>query len=411
LETLLAICRDKQASIKVKKVAFKALGDVSTNYFGSSLTQQPKNYEANKKVCQLMCEAILSDINLEKESASSSMALYAIGNLARILKQSPRILMDPLVVQKFSVILCKICKKKTSDPKMQTNAIRGTGHLVCLVYSDIDRKSAYQESIDISAVLVQALDTLVVPVQKTISLARKEIKDNLSWKERSSIKKLGWGACHTLSLVLSTVQTSAHELDDCCVNSIHVCLQTLINCVYNVECVHEKVALVAMSALCSVDLSSSRLAPSFNHDRQLGLGVIISQCLWWIQGGGSDADAGKMTVLSPKVKSQMQQLLLHFLSCCSVQDSENVLSGTLGRDRQLRFLYDWLLKQKKGSNSVAAQRAFDTFALAMQKRPDLLSTIDINLEQQFANQAKTMVSLHHLEDFDASGDDDNEEEL
>jgi hypothetical protein len=52
-------------------------------------------------------------------------------------------------------------------------------------------------------------------------------------------------------------------------------------------------------------------------------------------------------------------------------------------DASVFCMDDWYCKNM-GCSTAAVQLAFDIFALAIQKRPDLLSTIDTQLEQQFA---------------------------
>jgi hypothetical protein len=153
--------------------------------------------------------------------------------------------------------LANACRDSSGDSS--------SDNLLCLVYSDDGRKDVYQKHMGCTTILNKVLDSLAWSVQQTIHLARKEIQSKLSWKERSAVKKLGWGACHALSLILSTLECS--ELDERCLESTQQCLLTLMDCASNLDCVHEKVALVAMSARCAVDLSSSRLPPSFNHHR------------------------------------------------------------------------------------------------------------------------------------------------
>ena len=125
---------------------------------------------------------------------------------------------------------------------------------MCLIYYDDGRKDVYQKLMGCTAILNKVLESFWLSLfNKPFTLARNEIQIKLSLKERSAVKKRGWGARHALSLILSMAECS--ELDERCHESMQQqCHLTLMEGVSNLDCVLEKVALVAMSALCAVDL-------------------------------------------------------------------------------------------------------------------------------------------------------------
>lgn len=420
LNPIICLCQDSTCNSKVRKVAFKALGDVSTNYFSCQGAKEHVNLYENKSICKSICEAILRELERENESVVSMMALYSLGNVARIVKEFHGNMLDHMNLEHFTVRLLEICNPKrdkiSSDPKMQINAIRALGHLVCLIFSERGKIALNEEEkVNWIGNLTRVLDTLDFSVRQMVCLGKGEIQENLSWKERSAVKKIGLAACHALSLLLPLVHES-RELDERARESTRQCLLSLMDCVFNLSCLHEKVGHVAMSVLCSINPSSSRLRPSWKHERPIVLGPIVMKCIGFIRGGAGDEAAlsEDSSPLPARTIGQVEVLFLHLLSCCSVSDAESVLTSSIwaNMDEGLHFLHNWLLAQKlSNKDGMAVQRAFDTFALALQKRPDLLVTVDVQLEQQFANQARYALPLYSRNDANTQYDVEDEEEL
>ena len=389
------------ASSKLQKSVYKALGDVCTNFFGCPSVLKGSEVTTAKKICELTSQALLSSLRRSDEPAVLSMSLSAVGNLARALKDHHDLLLEADTLKDFATLSLAFCKQRTIDSKVRSIAIRGIGHLVCLIFSNDRKDMSYLRFIDGWTFLQKSLDCLIRTIQQTISLALQESSSSLSWKERSTIKKLGWGACHSLSLILSVVQSIAYKVNDACLAFIRTSVQVLLNCVQNADKVHDKVTLVAISTLCSLDLSTSRMAPSLAGDCQFHLSEIICQLLKWVCDSKNGEDGVRF---SQRSLIQLQELLVHLLSCCSVADAEDILLLTLPQDGHLQFLYDWLIKQKEGSNKLKAQMAFDTLVLSMSKRSDLLAGVDIQLELQFAAQAKDVAVLDASETGEYSGE-------
>ena len=433
---LLRDCQHIESSAKVKKVAFKALGDVCTNYFSSPAANQHILEEQNKVICESVCSALLSE--LEKESPSTSMALYTVGNLVRILQDVEFMVIEPLTLHDMGWRLLEYSdfrskgKATCADPKIQTNSIRALGHVMCLQYSD---KHPYQrERMDESRILLKSvLNVLNFYVEQSILLAQRKISG--SWKERSAINKSGWGAGHALAAVLSAVikQNNIPQqedlLDEGCRNSIRGCLLTFFDCVSLLPSLHDKVGMVAMSALCAVDLSASRFTvtrtiPGTGQTDCLipPLSPLILKCFDWIFD--VQVRAHEEPVLQPRTIQQVETLLLHLLASCSLSECESLLTSLSklnedGGRRRLRILHDWLMKQEREQGTshrprigVAVQRAFDTVSLTMHKRPDLVSAIDdIQLEQQFANQSSLLPMMKEAPGNKITKDTDDQDEL
>ncbi|KAL7578839.1 hypothetical protein ACA910_016059 [Epithemia clementina (nom. ined.)] len=441
---ILDICGDEgKSNSKLKNVAFKALGDVCTNYFSSRSATTPTNLKENTLLCQAICKVLLNELG--KQSSSSSMASYAVGNLARVLIDVDLVVVDQFTAERFGFLLLDLCNRGTMDnmniteSKLQTNSVRALGHIICLMFSKTHFCVNGRISSSQKLLLKLVLDLLNSHVRQTIRLAHREIGG--SSKERSTVKKIGWGAGHALSSILPVVVTQvqirreAEALDDCCRASVRRCLSTLMDCVSTLDCLNEKVGAVAMSALCAVDLSSSRLLLSGTiRDRQTSdglippLGPIIVECMNWLFHRDDVAPDDSVGVLPLKIIRHVENLLLHLLSSCSVSDAESVLSWLSqlsdgeGR-RRLRSLYGWLMQQQKPKGSsvertqamLCVQRAFDSFTLAIHKRPDLVAAIDdVQLEQQFSNQSTKLAvgpQSPLLQYNDVSRDQDDDEEL
>ena len=439
-EVIFDICRDTRTNARVKKVAYKALGDVCTNYFSCTAANDSLNLNQNKIFCDSICKVVLLELEKEEESISTSMTLYALGNLARILKESNIIVVEVSTLERFGFLLIRICscerreENSATDPKIQTNAVRALGHLICLLFSD--KYVSNREKIDGSqALFTRSLDVLAFSVRQTLRLAQREIGG--SWKERSAVKKIGWGACHTLGLILSVVMARKEGIskffDENCRRSVQECLLTLMDCVSNLSSLNEKVGLAALSVLSSVDLASSRSRLCSTTSEQPidavvpPLGPVIVECIDCIFIHDDAMPNDGVKVLPQKTIFQVKVLLLHLLSCSSVSDAECVLealsrlSDDGGRSR-LRRLRDWLMQHNeldgKTENAVplsSIPRAFDTFALAMHKRPDLVAAIDdVRLEQQFSNQSSRFImalqpeSLLYDSTLEAQADEEEE---
>ena len=77
----------------------------------------------------------------------------------------------------------------------------------------------------------------------------------------------------------------------------------------------------------------------------------------------------------------MEQYLCHVLSSASIMDASIVLKRDDGSESMLSFLYTWMIQKDLDG------RAFEIFALALQRRGILLSASDVSLEQSFASRS------------------------
>jgi hypothetical protein len=301
--------------------------------------------------------------------------IYALGNLALAVIENGGywIIEDGWSVSVATDILIVM---DTSNDKVVGNAIRSIGHFgsILMFFGK-------------SQIVVNILNALSFCIARTVAVAYHEDRAAMTWKERSSAKKHGWGACHSLGRIFHAV---AHD-DPAMNDALRRGVEQLSQCILRANALSEKVVLASMAAL-------RELKPTW-------LDHIVGKS--WMLG---DALAGVCILVfrehsNPKFVQQGDLLLSYLLPGASITDAAAVLRNEEVSRPILDSLYLWMVDHEMEG------RAFDIFALALQ-RPGLAARNDVSLEQRFASRAlmqyKKLVHVVSLErdDDEDRGDDE-----
>jgi len=351
LKSITSLCSD--ARVKVRIQSFKTLGDICENALPGRYFGMENNF--------------LFNFLRGMEDAASTvrcMALFAAGNLA----QSANIL-NKLPSDLDISLCCSVAKRAfvlldDKDHKVASNASRATSQFSCLVLREDFRTSLNANDSDFhpSDFLEQVLNSYVISLRAALSLATRTVPAQLSWKQRSGIKKLGRAACNSLGLLFERISTTGIDIADA--------IDCLLECIDHTTCLEEKLVMSACTALQSLDRTS--LSSCFEpYDTSLGKAAV--HCCGILFGSGSNSRP------SNDLRLAVGSLLLHLLSCANVTNlSYLITSQRVDRNDRLTQLFRWMVAND------CPHVSFKLFALALQERN---VEVDIQVEQLFVNQA------------------------
>jgi hypothetical protein len=309
-----------------------------------------------KSLLNEICRALLESLDANKNIAYK--AAFGLGNMAQVLSQpaSPPFLDTTLLEEVSGAIVQRLDR---DDPKLVSNVIRAASHLVCLLGLDCYAKDQAR----LVGTSEKVLQSLANRQQEALALAQGHLS-HLSWKQRSAVKKLGWGACNALSTVFSGLGDSVAALPT---KSAQMCLDNLCICLIHGEIMYDKTVVAAMTALNSVD--SSFLAQALNGK------AVFTQALTALVAG-----LPKLPPDKSKLKSLRDATLKRLLDICSIADACHVLDG-LAAAAALGHLYEWLILQDTSAE------VFGRLALAIQR----CVAVDVYWEQKFASRAQVLL--------------------
>lgn len=245
---------------------------------------------------------------------------------------------------------------------MAGNAIRSIGHWGGILAR---LKGSRQSESRLSQSLLGVLDGLTERVARAVALASKEKQSSMSWKERSTAKKHGWGACHSLGRVLGSITVLSESSIE---QSLFRGVEQLIQCLKQAPLLSEKVILAAMAALRA--LKPLQLVGVTGKSGLVGDALVCCCLLLFTEEQNNRfAEEGSL-------------LLSHLLSCASISDVTGVLKQEDFSKSILESLYRWMVEHQMEG------RTFEIFALGLQ-RPGLsvAASDNVSLEQRFASRA------------------------
>jgi hypothetical protein len=367
VRSILVLCDGGgKRNAKVRSETCKAVGDICAEYFSADSFQLQDMGEV-RLICDEVCVVVERAMN-DTVASVRSMALYAAGNLAQsLLEDAVPLVVNPVV---FSRLMLRVRDLMDDhDDKVTGNAIRSVAHAVCLLLRE-DHSAAFKDTtVEPRAFLNGVMKSLSTRILLCISLARGG-KSERSWKERTAIKKHGWGASNSLATIFSDI-----VIDDAVLEACQDAVAALVECLEALQVVHEKVALSSMVALRSVQPRSlSRLS-----GKSALVGRAVITCLV------HNSVDHQMRDINEKIGRELDLVLLHLLQSCSIADAHAVLLSDSVTVAHLGYLYQWMVE-----NDCTAG-AFDSFAIAMQ-RSDVL--VDVQVEQRFASRAMSLLQIH-----------------
>lgn len=234
----------------------------------------------------------------------------------------------------------------------------------------------------------------------------------LTWKQRSSAKKHGWGACNSLSLVLpSAVATSDAET----LAAAREAYRSLAACIMQSDTMNEKVVLSAANAICAVPK-----AAMVEVSHRTGLtGPVLGHCLVRVVRKEMVSrvfqtrfpnllvrQASRNRRPPSRIVDALTKLMGCLLGFTTISDAYELLRLPSVDSHHLEFLYQWMMDENVDS------LPFESFAVALQSQPSLLA--DVSIEQKFTSRALAKLkeerkTVSPSEPVGNVGDEDEEE--
>lgn len=340
-----------------KPQALKAIGEMLSKCSSGDESSGDEDVVEDDRfthICSTVLPFLQNGLKESNAAKTKSMAIFAIGNLALGIRErnSQRRFLPPFSLLPMVDQVCA-CISAPND-KVIGNAIRTLGHLSYLAFHEpyVSHLSRSDSAVRFQMVVAKLTEKLRHAMGGNAS-------SKLTWKERSSAKKHGWGSCHSLGLLLGC-DVAIQNLDE----SREACA-ALINCIKQHTALSEKIVLAANAAL-------KRLEPTHleSLSRRTGLvGLALSCCLELMVDRS----------VNSRVKTEVEQLMLCTVPILSVLDACAVLQSEDITSSHLEWLYNWMLK-----NNLNAE-AYEQFAMAFDQTDHWDS--NVSLEQRFASRA------------------------
>ena len=242
LSLVLSLCTKNNAVAKVRTQSFKTLGDIYATVLPGCY------FELENAALRTLLQGMEDTV-----SSVRCMALFASGNLAQslnLLDQLP----DGLDVGLFSAVAKTSFERLDDrDQKVAANASRSTAYFACITLREdfrttLEAATASGGDFHVSNFLEQVLQSYVVRLRDLLSLARGNDASQLSWKQRSGIKKQGRAACNSLGLLFQRHAAETMNATDA--------VACLLDCVEHWRSLEEKTRMAACAALRSLDPQS-----------------------------------------------------------------------------------------------------------------------------------------------------------
>jgi hypothetical protein len=348
---------------KIRSEACKILGEVSTNL----IPVIKETGDLATPLVQQICQQFVACLDDTSDNVVS-MAVFGLGNLAQAL-----IFVDMGVLpveSRYLLSAAVVSKLDAGDPKIASNAVRAAAWMICLLgrFRKEEDEQLFHDTLD------KCLECISARIEQVQALERGELS-HFSWKQRSTVKKLGWGACNALTIIFSKVKVSSADfwmerqrvVD--CVKLLYICLE-------NLPSANEKLVVTAMTALRSLD------AKTLYQVIEDKANVITSFCIL-IGHLCSVADGRKES----KLEREMGMTLAHLLDACTINDIRHVLEYCQ-INNYIGGLYEWAKEQALSADM------WGKLALAAQQ----CTTLDVYWEQHFVNYARLLLFQPELSD-------------
>lgn len=361
-ESMLSHCEATNG--KVRSAACKAIGDFCTAYVPNAVEDNDKEAGKIERISNLVCRSMFVAINDDKAFVRS-MALFSLGNLAHSLRSSK---IMPVTVEMIMEASTKVqLAMSDANDKVSGNAIRSAGHWGYIL---IRQENMTTEA---AQIVEKTISSLMEILNRTILLTTNGPNGlALTWKQRSTAKKHCWGACNSLGCIFRGLHSLENPL---LVVACTEGVRRIIDCVEKYYTMNQKIASSAMSALCEVD---SQILAELTGKSGI-LGETMASCLKRLHELRDSHQKANLT--STRLVEEMEQYLCHILASASIMDASIVLKKDDEFESTLPFLYTWMVQKDLDG------RAFEIFALALQRRGILLSESDVSLEQSFASRS------------------------
>lgn len=347
--SVLDICSNASLNAKIRSAGCKALGDMSAKCFvETDFGQHHCLVHLLRDIAQAL-KVSSSDLR----ASVRCMALFAMGNVAQVVRGCTGLdQLDGSIIVEMS----EICLNSMHDPdeKSVANAIRSVGHATVLLMDRNTQQLWTLHGFSAANFARQVMEHLIARVNHVVTLttvgqAEESTHLKLNWRQRSGIKKHGWGACNTLSLIL-THGVMVVDNEPICILAI----QALLRCVVHTREMNEKVAIAAMKALLCVNATTLMSLVSKCDILVQAISVLIGIL---VDSTDNDQQHGSVT-MSRRLMAEVELTLHRLLSGLSIQSALSILRTT--PPEHVRFLFEWMVRKECPS------AFFVPFALSIQ---------------------------------------------
>lgn len=339
-----------QGSSNEKPLAVKAIGEMLSKSSSNEVLKDSQFAD----ICSTVLPILQGDLTESTPPAKLAMVIFAIGNLALGIRErnSPQTLIPPFellhLLEKVGTYM------DASTDKVAGNAIRTVGHVAHLAFHEpyVSYLTASNKNQTFRACAVKLTEKLRHGISGSDS-------SGLTWNQRSSAKKHGWGSCHSLGLVLEC-DVSIKNLDE-----------SRAGCAALKACLEQHAGLTdktVVAALAALQRLETHHLETFSRGTGL-VGMVVACCL----SLESDRSVGT------RIRTEVERLLLRTVPILSVLDVCLILRAEATELSHLEWLYDWML-----SNNMNAE-PYEKFAIAFDQTNNWDS--NVCLEQRFASRA------------------------
>lgn len=372
---LLTLCANPSSGADVIAASCKAVGDICTNYDPYDFFLLGRDGAAGSWIPNMILSSMIQNMTDENSATVQCMALFAVGNMMQALYDRAQ---PPVGLE--STLVCATAESSLAlvanlIEKVAVNAIRSTGFVACVVLRYREDLEEVHSEFRATFYCVRVIRSLTRNVRAAVSLALCFGETRSSWKQRSGIKKQGWGSCNVLAALFE--QKVLDEFRAVGAESIcQEAVSCLLDCVVNASAMTEKIAISAFAALRSLDRTS--LSQMILGETTLG--NVIASC--------SALLFGELTGSRPRnthLCREVELLLAHLLPCITVLDAQEVLTTDIVFS-YLGQLFLLIAEQE------CAPDIFSRFALALQSSG---ACIDIHLEQQLMIRTSNLEQVRH----------------
>eukprot|EP00934_Nitzschia_sp_Nitz4_P004051 Nitzschia sp. Nitz4//scaffold122_size67431//53195//56308//NITZ4_006094-RA/size67431-augustus-gene-0.59-mRNA-1//-1//CDS//3329534430//4041//frame0 len=360
----LALCSDRRG--KVRSAACKATGEFCSRYLTSEVLLAATRNDVDVALIPHICSTMIQVISSDKNAPVRAMALFTLGNLAVSMNEFKvhDIVNDE---QSFQIVDVILHSMDDDNDKVVANAIRSSGHWGGIMAQKEGSVDGADDRV------VRTIHLLSKRLVQTVALSSLEKRAGLTWKERSSAKKHGWGCCNAMGTILGFAQGRVLEvlsLRDATFGS----MVQLTECFKIHVSLTEKVVISVMAALRS--LGPLILGRLVEKTGLIGEDIAICACLLH----SSLSHDTRSRENNTKLVDEANKLFSYLLETATISDVVSAMKSEDFTKEVLEYVYTWMI-----GNQIES-RAFELFALALQ-RQDLPLSEHVSMEQNFASRA------------------------
>jgi hypothetical protein len=410
IRQMIALCTSASRSDSFRSSSCKAMGSFCTNFIASRFCNGASDLDNNGTIRLEFCVDVLSSMKYilvnDNSSSVQCMAMFVIGNLSHSIVQSLHAASLPyddslacglsqeleLIHAVTALCLLSISKDHAKNEKLVTNAVRTTGYMTVLMV-DLQKRGAQLSGLEliisedsIQQLVQRVLHTYTQNIRTAIELGSSSDDDpaqnRWSWKQRSGIKKQGWGSCNALSFLFENnlwIDSFGSDTSDSIV-FYQEATSCLVECLENLNMVHEKIVVSACVALRSI--------PDLTLLESNVLSRSLVACTMILFDEGSEFTTGIQRQQMQKLHTEVAGFLFRLVSHVSIPQLHLALQVPAFCSC-LDDLYCWMIQ-----HTSLPGHTYHCFAVAIS---NAAANVSVQVEEQFQCQAQSYSSRVQLD--------------